>query len=685
MSIYYDKFNIIENHTIKNINVKSKVENYFENYINSDIKIISPDYINQMLWFNKNEYDIDDIIKKHLINCRNNIRRFINKDCFTLESLNKLISNFIIKLEYINNIIKLDNNLIIKKGIDHLISLIISDSFVVLFIEEKIIDFNTNYHNDIEKLFLTIKQLDNYDNVTTKIIKVFFNIHKKDLISCNYLPLPENTKRIYHLNKSIECFNNIQNYYKFINKDELERHINIIKDTIFNILFDIINKNSINDIEILFNELWHDIYYILLKNKSNDYDRYNKDICQSLVLLFDKTRNNNNINDDNMYKIINILKYTQNIISNNDIFINVIIQSNDNIYSIICNIINDLILNYTSTNINIEYINNLIVISQYIKDRDIFINEYYEKLINRLLNHFITINDNKKFKDIIDFEKNIINNIKIKYGYKFNFELYKLYKVIDDIEISYYNNKNNIIINKYFENIKIITTSYNIWNINQINGVINNSIVESIQNTQVGKYLYDYQQYYNTQYENKRILNWLPHYGEVNIIYLDKQIKMLPIQFMVLELFTDVNQIKLIDILNSIILTNYTSKIRNDIIDSLVISKLLIHNNDILKLTENNNFEIDLIEIFFRTSDYVIISQQERQDDLIHNREDIIYTNINHQLKKKDMTFDELFENIKSNINIFTVDSNIFNKSLEYMIKMDYIINNNGFYSKIYY
>ena len=148
-----DKFRIIENHINKDDKKQlyDRVENYFENYLNSDIKILIPDYINQIIWFegiNLENFtiNIDSHIKNYLISRRNNMRSFIKKDNFDLNSLNKFIKNFISKLEYLNSIIKSSENKVIKEGIKQLTNLIISDSFILIFIEEEIIPLKVIFY-----------------------------------------------------------------------------------------------------------------------------------------------------------------------------------------------------------------------------------------------------------------------------------------------------------------------------------------------------------------------------------------------------------------------------------------------------------------------------------------------------------------------------------------------------------
>jgi len=182
-----------------------------------------------------------------------------------------------------------------------------------------------------------------------------------------------------------------------------------------------------------------------------------------------------------------------------------------------------------------------------------------------------------------------------------------------------------------------------------------------------------YQKFYELRYENKRVINWFPHFGEVNISYLDCNIKMLPIQFMVLEMFNNKSCLTLYEVLNSTFFTNYTSKFRNDIIGSLVSGGLLRVHNDHLELMTNKDFKNDLIEIFFTHSDYAAVWEQNRNDELAHTRQEITNTNINHLLKQSKRSKQELYDLVKQSIKVFELDKATFDKSVDYMVSMDYI------------
>jgi hypothetical protein len=686
-----DKFGIIENHidaeNIKNIN--NKLENYFENYLSSDIKVLAFDYINQIIWFDKINIkifygNIENHIKNYLIQRRNNMRIFIKKESFDFSDLNKFLKNFINKLEYLNYIIKTDDNIIIKEGIKQLTNLIISDSFILMFIEEQIIPLNKQLITDIRTFINLLKQLSKYDNfeIFNKIITTFINIFIKQIIEIEEQPLPENIKRIHKFNEIIKYCGKIIEYCKFMSEDikQLNEHFYSL---IIENLSIIIKYNSLDEIEYLFENTWNSINNMVIEANFNGKSELLNNISIEIINLIDRSLKNQNVY--NILKIISILKYTDTII-NKSIYNEIINQKMSMIlcseqFSEIIHINIDSLIRDSKEKDVITLLNFV----SNIKDKDIFINNYYKKLIIRLMEK---ISEFKIYntipKNYISIEKQVFDFLKSKFDNKL---VYKLNKVIVDTELSFEDNLNfnKINIDGFDNKMTVIMTSFNNWDINQTEGIVNSKIVDSIINTKLGNHLYNYQLYYNLKHCKKRIINWFPHFGEVNIIYLEKEIKMLPIQFMVLELFNDVNCILVKDILASKFFSNYTSKFTNDIISSLISSKLFEISNGSLVLSSIDNFNTNLIEEFFSTSKYANIWEQRRKDELILSREEVVCANINQIIKIQPMTKTKLFDSLVKVIKIFELEQKIFDKALEHMCGMDYIKLNGDSYEKIIY
>lgn len=692
-----DKFQIIENHAqfMDKKYIITKIENFFENFINTDIKILTTDFINQGVWFNEVDkkqliITVNEYLKNYLIQRRNNIRIFIKKNNFSFDSLNKFLKNFINKLKYISNIFKDNDNNLIKDNIKHLATLIISDSLILIFIKEQIIFLDKSIQADIELFISLIKNLSKYDNfaIYNKLLLIFSNIFVEKIIDTEELLLSDNLKRINSLNETIKYYYRVKDYFKFINKDlnkfNYQFYILIMENFI-----NVIKYNSLDEIELVFKTIWSIINKIIIENKTEDNNIISNDFANEIINLICKSLTNYKL--ENLFKIINILNFCNILIHN--INKEIIIQKVSNVLTTeeninyvnrdIDNIIRNLNQNKTWSYSDIIKILDFII---NIKDKDNFISVYYQYLVRRLMeqiaNFKLRSNDFDKFLDI---EKKIVAFFTSKCGLK---AVYKINKVINDANFSYYDNfdfKHKYIINDIDINFVTLTTSYNIWDINYDEGQLSQQMVDNIKHTQIGNYLQQYQKGYNYKYYDRRILTWFPHYGEISITYLNKEILMLPIQAIILEMFTDTNCIPIKEVITSPIISNYTPKFINNLINAFISSELFKIDNDKLILNTNDNFKTDLIDIFLNTSDYLNLWNEKRKEALAHSRQEIICANINHVLKTKSMNRNELFTIIQEKINIFEVTQDLFDKAIKYMFQQDYITIDKDIYEKIVY
>ena len=320
----YDKFGIIENHLAHEDKKKvaSKIENYFENLLNSDIRVLIPDYINQVIWFegiNADDFTInmDVHIKNYLIQRRNNMRTFIKKENFEFSNLNKFLKNFIAKLEYLNTMMKSQENKVIKEGIRQLTNLIISDSLIMLFIEEQVILFDKSLKTEIETLLKLTKTLGKYDSNETfiKMLKTIGNVFKKHLVNMEEYPLPENIKRIQKLSDNIKFCTNVKAYYKFVGEEFKVFGLPLIHLIIEN-LTDIIRSNTLEEIEFTFENIWLDFSKIVLETQFDGKDDLVSNMSKEIVCLIDKVLKQSG--ESNVFKLINILKYVDQLVDKQD-------------------------------------------------------------------------------------------------------------------------------------------------------------------------------------------------------------------------------------------------------------------------------------------------------------------------------------------------------------------------------
>jgi len=160
---------------------------------------------------------------------------------------------------------------------------------------------------------------------------------------------------------------------------------------------------------------------------------------------------------------------------------------------------------------------------------------------------------------------------------------------------------------------------------------------------------------------------------------------MLPIQFIMVEMFTDIDEMSINEIINSTLLINYSEKFKTDILNSIISSGLFITNDQTVILSKNKSIKNDLIEIFLNTSEYPNIWEKQKEIEFVYSRIDIINTVIIHILKTCSKSKLELYCIVKKEITLFKLDEELFDKSLKYLIEMDYIIlNEKNEYEKLF-
>ena len=111
-----------------------------------------------------------------------------------------------------------------------------------------------------------------------------------------------------------------------------------------------------------------------------------------------------------------------------------------------------------------------------------------------------------------------------------------------------------------------------------------------------------------------------------------------------------------------------------NIINSLVISKLLFSNNNIFTLNTEPTFNPDLISCYHTNynADNILTEQ------LQYSRYEITSANINSIIKQKQYNMNELYSQVKTNIKQFQLNEDLFNNTIKTMLDKDYIaIENN--------
>ena len=93
-----------------------------------------------------------------------------------------------------------------------------------------------------------------------------------------------------------------------------------------------------------------------------------------------------------------------------------------------------------------------------------------------------------------------------------------------------------------------------------------------------------------------------------------------------------------------------------------------------VKLSRFKYPDIIIAQAYIETSHFSSqVWEQNRNDELIHTRQEITNTNINHLLKQHKRSKYELYDLVKQSIKVFELDQATFDKSIDYMVLMDYI------------
>jgi hypothetical protein len=493
----------------------------------------------------------------------------------------------------------------------------------------------------------------------TKLINDLSSLFTKVIINTIDYPIPTNIKNVHNLKLAIDYLKSINNYYTFIignlNNDNLYIHI-------CSLLLDIIKNHSINEIELICEFVWNDITQLIFIKPFKDKNNYLTKISHEIINMI--TEEYKTPSD---YKVINILKFIFN--QNTNLFINekvVLLFKNNNILLNFISSITDCI---NTQNLKmVKVIKNIICRIQNKDTIQCIIDKYNESFIKRVLN-YLNIKDIHTLIKYITFEKCFIEDNKMIFDKK---SIYKLHKIIDDVEKCI-----NIQID---DKLMVLNISYDVWDIDISTGIIKDDFLNILPNSSLSYYLI---QYSRTFYDNNstKSFNWFLHYGEVDITYLDKNIILLPIQFIILEMFSPKKEIKYNEIFNHKILSNYSDKFKHNIIKSLINSKLLIKHDDTITLTSIPDFNTNLIELYFSNTE--VITNTIKPFTFSIN--EIIYSNINKILKTKSMSFDELYEVCTKSITLFKINKEDFVHAIDYLIKNDYIINEKDIYTKLLY
>ena len=657
-----DRNNIMENH-IKESNkedLTSLLDNYFENLLQSDEKVIHSDLVTQIIANNKERVssliikNLDNFLKQKKLTIRNNIK----KNVFKIDDLINISNSYGSKISNFTSFLDFnEKSNILKVSSLHLFDNIISDPPMIAFLKSKLSNFLEEDSKNIIKLnsIVALIQRNNQELNPALWFQMLFSSAVQDTveeIATKPYPVPPNQNSLINLVTTLEHFNKMFTYlYKI--KYDLKTVINPSFPFLTANLLTVFTVSSMKEISTILNNY---------KNVFSNLFVLGFDITKEVVILCNKHKT---FTAENLTDFFDCLAVVVPLLHNN--------MNRE----IVFKKISELFATEDILNIILADIPKFKSMSKFfnsIKEKDKLIDQYNKNLVQRIL-HKPFIQDEKK-----NYE--ILQDI---FGDKL---MFKTNKIIKDVESTLDDLTNFHCVNvpslKYKDLLNLVTTSYN-WDFNQAEGFYNaGDDKQKVFQGEIFKLMSVYDCFYKQKYVDRRKINWYLHFGEIVFEYKNVEYKMMPLQFMVIEYIMRFKTVTKNELLSLNIFQNYNDEFKQSIIASLILGGILKLNGEEISMGKTP-ITVDYIKLFFSTTNYDSIWEKKRQDQFTLSREDILKTNINHYVKTAPMAKDDLFKTISEKLTIFTPDINMFEDVLHKMVNNDYISVEKGVVTKLLY
>jgi hypothetical protein len=582
-------------------------------------------------------YHNDDFDEKYLKNYLKEFKKGLTiakkKSNFDLKYFLNFVDNYLQKMDMMEML----NHINIKNNMKtNLLDIVLKEKWLNLIIFKNLL-----LNNQIYKDYLT-SVIDKFKN--EEYNKWFYQEYAEYTIkNLDYKEnlIPESL-RIY--NK----FNNLADYY--LKNSKNINYSSVLLNKLNEFLINILNTNCLNF--ILSNQYISKIPN-LIKNEEI--------IVKIVKILFIQNKELKN----NLHQIMDFINNISDKLDNGSkTFIN------NNMWLILSKILieNQDIVN---TLIEIYYEKHPDIILNIISKNDLLKNNFEHLFKNYLINRIINRN-----KYDLEFDYNVVSTELLKHKF------YKLYHDLEIIKTDLSNTKTLLRLyndnyptdnNTHNNNIYILTPSaYSIdFSLGHISEKYNNStyllnIYSNVNNITLK----------GSNNKLKSILH--PHLGNIKFEYNNKIIKMLPIQFMVLQ---DIEN-------NNYNPSNYiySKDFMNKVISSLIFGKIISKNKD--NFIINDTEILDYIEVFYNVNNLIDnLENNILEKDRLYDQNTIMMTWINKLLKKKPSTKNQITEYLEDNLSIkfFKINEEMIINVLEKMIKNDYIELTGIIYKKLLY
>lgn len=657
-----DRNNIMENH-IKESNkedLTSLLDNYFENILQSDEKVIHSDLVTQIIANNKDKVsgliikNLDNFLKQKKLTIRNNIK----KNVFKIDDLISISNSYGSKISNFTSFLdSTEKSSILKVSSLHLFDNIISDPPMISFLKTKLSNFLEENSMNIVKMdgIISLIQRNNKELNPALWFQMLFSSAVQDTveaIATKPYPVPISQNSLINLVTTLNHFDKMYNYlYKI--KYDFKTVINPSFPFLTANLLTVFTISSLKEISTILTN-YKDVFsklfvlgfditkeVVVLCNKHKTFT------AENLTLFFDCLAVvvpllHNNMNREIVFKKISELFATEDIL-------------------------NIILADITKFKSMSKFFNS-------IKEKDKLIEQYNKNLVQRIL-HRPFIEDEKK-----NYE--ILQDI---FGDKL---MFKTNKIIKDVENTLDDLTNFHCVNvpslKYKNLLNLVTTSYN-WDFNQAEGFYNaGDDKQKVFQGEIFKLMSVYDCFYKQKYVDRRKINWYLHFGEIVFEYKNVEYKMMPLQFMVIEYIMRFKTVTKNELLALNIFQNYNDEFKQSIIGSMILGGILKLDREEISMG-STPITVDYIKLFFSTTNYDSIWEKKRQEQFTLSREDILKTNINHYVKTAPMTKDDLFKTISEKLTIFTPDINMYEDVLHKMVENEYISVEKGVVTKLLY
>lgn len=629
------------------------IDSFLENLIVYNNQIFSTHIFNHLSYSNQeSEKLVLESATKHTITLlkknRLYFRELSKKNKFTLDNITEFIDVFYKLITKVNSILihysgntleqfpqlKWSNSVYIHKSIEYLCEYLLNDNIIVKAINLNIFEYDNLIETDkknvqLFKFYNLVKIINEYNVSKLSIDSIIStallsNIPKLDIS----IPIDSNLATIYNFKNMIKYYNDCKKYYYYIS--DLSLILEQV-DTVFNTIINSETDTFIQEFIITYSKciiINPDAISKLLTKINNTHFKKVIEYYSAIFRI---------LNNQPLLKDIVIISFQQYVVNYNT----------SQYIQYIVNIINDNILNKQCN----EF--------AYIIARFINLDEFITLICNKLIFRAIYQSFNEAI-EIVNYNT-LARYFCRKYTYKYK-------SILNDI----INKKDNLLITSYYN----WSINYEVGHIDSITnlGECSNELHTMISN-------------YNIANTNKHLIIY-PHLSIVDCTFtIDNKpttIIMTVAHMLCLEQYTNpdycVEYVALYTRLSSN-LVGYTDEFIKNIINQLI-GTVLVYSNTLLTINKNMPSKLNLLESMYS---YEIESIKKIYIELAHERTDIVQSYISSYLKQSPSNIDTLYSYCKTNIKVFDMTKELFDESIQYMLKHYYISIDETNVNKIHY